>query len=319
MTLIKQPTPENILLAARSLKDGALIGLPTETVYGLAADAENERAVRRIYEVKGRPLNHPVIVHIGSIEYMDVWAKNIPHYAQSLAETFWPGPLTLILHRSEIAKNFVTGGQNSIGIRIPNHKIALSIIKTFHELGGKGIAAPSANIFSKVSPTTSIDVEHSIGSKLLKEIDIIVDGGKSSIGIESTIIDCTGKKPNILRKGKFSAADFDMDFDNSFVNAKNKIRFSGNYDKHYAPDARILVNEIPLDGDGYIGKSIKGIKSSVEVLLQPINTEELGEGLYEAFLRADKLGLKRIIINTEGFTGVFMEAILDRVKRATND
>ena len=309
----------DIAKAKLLLERGELVAIPTETVYGLAANAFNSDAVLKIYEVKDRPKFNPLIIHSNSLERFEEWGIIIPEKLKRLADKFSPGPLTYVVQKSNTIPDVISAGQESVAIRIPNHKIALSIIKTFHELGGKGIAAPSANIFSKVSPTTSIDVEHSIGSKLLKEIDIIVDGGKSSIGIESTIIDCTGKKPNILRKGKFSAADFDMDFDNSFVNAKNKIRFSGNYDKHYAPDARILVNEIPLDGDGYIGKSIKGIKSSVEVLLQPINTEELGEGLYEAFLRADKLGLKRIIINTEGFTGVFMEAILDRVKRATND
>ena len=127
MTLIKQPTAENILLAARNLKAGALIGLPTETVYGLAADAENESAVRRIYEVKGRPSDHPLIVHIGSIEYLEKWARDIPEYAWTLAKTFWPGPMTLILKRNVIAGNFITGAQESVAVRIPRNEVALAV------------------------------------------------------------------------------------------------------------------------------------------------------------------------------------------------
>mgnify|MGYP003352176468 FL=1 len=188
MTLIKQPTAENILLAARNLKAGALIGLPTETVYGLAADAENESAVRRIYEVKGRPSDHPLIVHIGSIEYLEKWARDIPEYAWTLAKTFWPGPMTLILNRSEIAKDFLTGGQESVGIRFPRSEAALSVINKFHAIGGKGLAAPSANKFGAVSPTDAISVEEEIGRELNEKIDFILDGGQSEVGVESTII-----------------------------------------------------------------------------------------------------------------------------------
>ena len=190
MTLIKQPTGENILLAARNLKAGALIGLPTETVYGLAADAENESAVRRIYEAKGRPFDHPLIVHIGSIEYLEKWAIDIPHYALLLAEKFWPGPLTLILKRSKIAKNFVTGGQESVAIRYPRNEVALSVLRNFHHLGGQGLAAPSANKFGAVSPTDANAVEEEIGHKLEVGKDFILDGGQSDVGVESTIVDC---------------------------------------------------------------------------------------------------------------------------------
>ena len=168
MTLIKQPTAENILLAARNLKAGALIGLPTETVYGLAADAENESAVRRIYEVKGRPSDHPLIVHIGSIEYLYKWAKEIPEYALRLAEKLWPGPMTLILKRSEIVRDFITGGQESVAIRYPQNEVALSILSMFHQLGGNGLAAPSANRFGAVSPTDASSVVDELGNFLQK-------------------------------------------------------------------------------------------------------------------------------------------------------
>ena len=168
--------------AAEQLKAGNLVAFPTETVYGLGADATNEKAVKRIYEVKGRPTDHPLIVHVPSINALDTWARDIPDYAINLARAHWPGPMTLILRRKEIAQDFITGGQNSVGIRVPSDSIALELLTRFESLGGLGIAAPSANRFGCVSPTSAQDVQEDIGSYLMND-DLVLEGGRSEIGI----------------------------------------------------------------------------------------------------------------------------------------
>ena len=200
MQIISNPTQVDIKKAAQSLKEGHLVAFPTETVYGLGADATNKKAVGRIYSVKGRPTDHPLIVHISSINQLDNWATDIPEYALKLAEEFWPGPMTLILKRSDLAKDFITGGQDNIGLRVPNQPIALALLREFESIGGLGIAAPSANRFGAVSPTQSDAVRDEL-KNFLKLTDLILDGGQCQIGIESTIIDCTNKNPYILRLG----------------------------------------------------------------------------------------------------------------------
>lgn len=197
--LISHCTADIIRNAAEALKAGHLVAFPTETVYGLGADARNPVAVRRIYEVKGRPSDHPVIVHISSINQLEKWAQDIPEYAISLARAFWPGPMTLILRRREIAKDFITGGQDTVGLRVPSDPIALALISEFEEISGSAIVAPSANRFGQVSPTSSEDVQEELGS-FLSSTDQILEGGNSSIGIESTIVDCTGVSPSYLKK-----------------------------------------------------------------------------------------------------------------------
>ena len=188
--LLSNCTADAISNAAAALQAGALVAFPTETVYGLGADASNEEAVRRIYEVKGRPVDHPLIVHISSMNLLDVWASDIPEYAIKLARDYWPGPMTLVLKRTSEARDFITGRQDSVAIRVPNNLIALSLLQTFESKGGKGIAAPSANRFGQVSPTSSEDVISELASFLIEE-DLILEGGKCEVGIESTIIDCT--------------------------------------------------------------------------------------------------------------------------------
>ena len=200
MEIITNPMQQEIKKAAKALKDGHLVAFPTETVYGLGADATNEKAISRIYSVKGRPPNHPLIVHISSISKLDMWAIDIPEYALKLAKEFWPGPMTLILKRSHLVGDFITGGQSSIGLRVPSNLIALLMLKEFEKLGGTGIAAPSANKFGSVSPTTSEAVYEEIGERLSDQ-DSIIEGGACEIGIESTIIDCTNESATILRPG----------------------------------------------------------------------------------------------------------------------
>ena len=204
MKITKWINQYDIIRSANSLRLGSLICIPTETVYGLAADAENEEAVSRIYSVKGRPTNHPLIVHFESLEYMDRWAKNIPNYAIKLAQEYWPGPMTLILERSHLAKDFITGGQDTIALRVPAHTKTQAFLKEFHKLDGNGVAAPSANRFGSVSPTNAESVKSELGNYLNPEKDLIVDGGQCSVGIESTIIDCTSRFPRILRPGLVS-------------------------------------------------------------------------------------------------------------------
>ena len=319
MTLIKQPTAENILLAARNLKAGALIGLPTETVYGLAADAENESAVRRIYEVKGRPSDHPLIVHIGSIEYLEKWARDIPEYAWTLAKMFWPGPMTLILNRSEIAKDFLTGGQESVGIRFPWSEAALSVLNKFHAIGGKGLAAPSANKFGAVSPTDAISVEEEIGRELNEKIDFILDGGQSEVGVESTIIHCLSTSyPKILRSGVVTEQDIVEKTGHQVIQNldEESIRFPGGLESHYAPNAKVVIEGTPKSGDGFIALSSIDTPEGCVRLSSPVNLSEYARDLYSALRRGDKQDLKRIYVVIPDGDGIAL-AIRERMTKAS--
>jgi L-threonylcarbamoyladenylate synthase len=197
---VSKCTADALHAAATTLLHGNLVAFPTETVYGLGADALNKQAVVRIYETKGRPADHPLIVHIHSMQAVEQWVEDVPNYAIALARDFWPGPMTLIFKRSTLAQDFITGGQNTVGIRIPNHPVALSLLEAFYNLGGLGIAAPSANRFGHVSPTTAQAASEELAEYLNPE-DQILDGGACAIGVESTIIDCTGEFPRILRPG----------------------------------------------------------------------------------------------------------------------
>ena len=319
MTLIKQPTAENILLAVRNLKAGALIGLPTETVYGLAADAENESAVRRIYEVKGRPSDHPLIVHIGSIEYLEKWARDIPEYAWTLAKMFWPGPMTLILNRSEIAKDFLTGGQESVGIRFPWSEAALSVLNKFHAIGGKGLAAPSANKFGAVSPTDAISVEEEIGRELNEKIDFILDGGQSEVGVESTIIHCLSTSyPKILRSGVVTQQDIVEKTGHQVIQNldEESIRFPGGLESHYAPNAKVVIEGTPKSGDGFIALSSIDTPEGCVRLSSPVNLSEYARDLYSALRRGDKQDLKRIYVVIPDGDGIAL-AIRERMTKAS--
>lgn len=250
---LSSTTPESIRIAASSLMRGNLVAFPTETVYGLGADAVNKSAVARIYQTKARPSNHPLIVHIATSNNLVKWARDIPDNAFKLADTFWPGPLTLILSKTNIAKNFITGGQEKIGIRIPSHPVALALLKEFEKQGGLGVAAPSANRFGAVSPTTAEDVHSELG-EYLSHSDVILDGGKCDIGIESTIVDFTQNKPTILRPGKISKEIINeiLGIDIDISSSKNETKTSGLLDSHYSPKARVFLSGFPKPGDGYI-------------------------------------------------------------------
>jgi len=320
MELISNYTQEDIKRAAKALQQGNLVAFPTETVYGLGADATNKTAVSRIYSAKERPSDHPLIVHISSINKLDDWAVDIPKYAIKLAKEFWPGPLTLILKRSNLACDFITGGQNYVGIRIPAHPVALSLLREFELLSGLGIAAPSANKFGGVSPTSSGAVVEEIGSKLSKG-DLILDGGKSHIGIESTIIDCTKEVPFVLRPGAVTIEMLRAYTGKVVSVAKydKGVKTSGLLEKHYSPKAKVSINAKPEIGDGFLAMADISTPNGAIRLASPRTTEEFAHQLYESLRLGDHKGLKKIIVVPPVGNGL-SEAILDRLtKSATNN
>ena len=319
MTIISNCTASALKGAATSLMAGNLVAFPTETVYGLGADACNKEAVARIYEVKGRPTDHPLIVHISSIEHLDKWARDIPKYAIKLARAFWPGPMTLILSRTELAKDFITGGQNNVGIRVPAHAVALALLKDFEAQGGLGVAAPSANRFGKVSPTTSTAVELELGKKL-SNTDKILDGGASTIGVESTIIDCTNLQPLILRPGSVSLEMIEevlgVKLNLGLVTTK-VIRAPGLLDNHYAPNAKVFLTGTPSPGDGYIALSDLPTPLGAIRLASPKDNIEYAQILYESLRFGDIKGLKRIFVVPPNDQGIGL-AINDRLAKAVS-
>ena len=314
---------DSLKVAAQALKDGSLVAFPTETVYGLGADATNASAVARIYEVKGRPSDHPLIVHISDIKYLEQWILEIPEFAIELARAFWPGPMTLILKRSALAKDFITGNQETVGIRIPDNSLALGLLDAFHKIGGAGIAAPSANRFGQVSPTTAGAVKEELG-EFLADTDLVLDGGQSEVGLESTIIDCTGELPRILRPGAISTemieevtemkvlGTLDKQSDPS---VQNLIRVSGSLENHYAPKAKVILDQEPIAGSGYIALEDIPTPAGVIRLASPKSVEEFARTLYESLREGDHQNLATIYIEQPTGAGLAV-AIRDRLSRS---
>jgi L-threonylcarbamoyladenylate synthase len=316
MEIISGHTQGSIEKASEALKNGSLVAFPTETVYGIGADATNKDAVGRIYSVKGRPEDHPLIVHISSVSMIEKWARDIPDYAKKLAEEFWPGPMTLILKRSNLAKNFITGKQHNVGLRIPNQSVALKLLTQFEKIGGLGIAAPSANRFGAVSPTTTEAVMDELGNFLQYE-DLIIDGGQCSIGLESTIIDCTKTSPTILRPGAISLGMVEdlTGFKTNISGKKIGIRTSGSLGSHYSPNAEIFLNRLAAPGEGFIAlANIPTPKGAIR-LASPVDIVEYAKSLYIALRCGDKKGLKQIAIVPPDGNGLAL-AIRDRISKA---
>jgi L-threonylcarbamoyladenylate synthase len=304
-----------MVLAAQKLRDGHLVAFPTETVYGLGADATNETAVAQIYAAKGRPADHPLIIHVHSMQAMGDWAEDIPTYAIDLARDFWPGPMTLILNRSSLAQDFITGGQNSVGIRVPDHIVALALLNAFYAIGGKGVAAPSANRFGHVSPTTAQAVKDELGS-YLQEQDQILDGGPCTVGVESTIIDCTGDAPKILRPGAITAEMISTSTGLDVLDSTGTtIRTSGSLEAHYAPAAIVLLDQQPKAGQGFIALAMTATPKDVIRLASPNNDVEFAQSLYASLRKADELGLSHVVIEQPTGSGIAV-AIRDRLMRA---
>jgi L-threonylcarbamoyladenylate synthase len=319
MSIISNCTGTAIKDAADALLKGDLVAFPTETVYGLGADATNKDAITRIYKVKGRPASHPLIVHIPSLSSLDKWVRDIPEYAVNLARAFWPGPMTLILPRTDLAKDFITGSQDNVGIRIPSHTVALALLKEFEDQGGLGVAAPSANRFGAVSPTTATAVEIELAEFLSKN-DQILDGGPCLVGVESTIINCTQNKPSILRPGAVTkemiedtlGITIDLNTSNS---GSIQIKAAGLLESHYAPNAKVFLTGVPSQGDGFIALDSFTTPTGAIRVAAPKTNEEYAQVLYEAFRLADFKGLRRVFVIPPTGGGIAI-AINDRLSKS---
>jgi L-threonylcarbamoyladenylate synthase len=303
---------EDIRRAARILRAGGLVAFPTETVYGLGADAASAAAVAKLYAAKRRPVDHPVIVHFASAKEAFSFARDVPEGAKTLAAKFWPGPLTLILKRSEKAKDFVTGGQDTVGVRVPAHRVAQALLKEF----GGGIAAPSANVFGELSPTAA--------SHVAMAAELVLDGGPSEIGIESTIVDLSSGKPVVLRPGHVSEAELEKILGVKFEK-KNQTspRHSGGLERHYAPKTPArLVPTHALDAE------IAKLKDKVAVLAfsrpdervdfwirMPREPAAYARRLYAALRELDGAGCETILVESPPGTSEW-EAVRDRLQRA---
>jgi L-threonylcarbamoyladenylate synthase len=302
--------------AAEVLRAGGLVAFPTETVYGLGADAANVKAMARLYAVKRRPSDHPVIVHFRSNDDAFAWARDVPAAARKLAERYWPGPLTLILKRSALAKDFVTGGQDTVGLRVPSHPVAQELLKEFRG----GIAAPSANRFGLVSPTTAAHVREDLG----KEVDLVLEGGPSEVGIESTILDLSGASPALLRPGHISRKELEATIGGPILEgADSGARHPGGLERHYAP--RTPARLVPTHA---LDREISKLKERVAVLAfsrpdervdywlrMPRVPQAYAQRLYAALRELDTAGCERILVEAPPESPEW-SAVRDRLKRA---
>jgi L-threonylcarbamoyladenylate synthase len=302
--------------AVEILRRGGLVAFPTETVYGLGADAWNPAAVKKLYAVKGRPAEHPVIVHFASAEQAFTWAREVPDAARALAQRFWPGPLTLILKRASKAPDFITGGQDNVGVRVPSHPVAHQLLATF----GGGVAAPSANRFGAVSPTTASHVLADLGA----DVDLVLEGGATQVGIESTILDLSGNAPVLLRPGHISQRELEAALGVS-IQQKSEAspRHSGGLERHYAPQTPArLVPTHELD------REIARLQDKVAVLAfsrpdervdywlrMPPDPQAYARKLYAALRELDTSGCEAILVEAPPDRAEWA-AVLDRLRRA---
>lgn len=320
-------SPSDIARAVAALRSGDLVAFPTETVYGLGADASNDAAVRKVFEVKGRPTDHPLIVHIASASQLGDWAQSVSPAATLLADAFWPGPLTLLVERSDSVSPVVTGGRPTVGLRVPDHHVALELLREF----GGGVAAPSANRFGRVSPTTAAHVRADLGD----DVDVVLDGGPCRVGVESTIVDLTGAHPVVLRAGGVSIDQLEEVLGQrveTLVSAEPSTagaRAPGMLEAHYAPNARVVLsNERELvdllistlaSADGPVGllaeSSLVGLPEAI-IELEPAGTaEEYASVLYARLRQADRLRLAVLVCVPPPAVGIGL-AVNDRLRRA---
>ncbi len=325
-----------IARAVHTLRSGGLVAFPTETVYGLGADATNERAVRQIFEVKGRPADHPLIVHLPSAEQLESWAHEVPEAAYRLAERFWPGPLTLILRRRAGVLDVVTGAQETVGVRVPGHQLALELLAAF----GGGLAAPSANRFGRISPTTAAHVRAELGGR----VDLILDGGPCGVGLESTILDLSalgrrGGQPRLLRPGAVSAEMLREILGREVERGSSKDgalpRVSGSLASHYAPATpAVLVADALAYVQAYMRAcGVERSEVACAVLARrpqpaeaplprglwrtlPDEPDGYGRHLYAALRELDAAGCGRIVVEAPPQTPAWA-AVADRLRRAT--
>ena len=332
---------EAIERAARILREGGLVAFPTETVYGLGADASNDQAVARVFAAKGRPSGHPLIVHIAAAEQMGHWARDIPPAAWCLAKAFWPGPLTLILKRLPGVGEAAAGGQDTIGLRVPSHPMAQALLEVF----GRGIAAPSANRFGRISPTQAAHVLADfrlkgepvlVGTEALAEIDAVLDGGASDVGIESTIVDLTRGLPVILRPGRVAGelvrralADAGIEPDDDVAGLGDAPAAPGTLASHYAPRAAMKLigrQEFASEITRHRGQRVAVLALEVSVPRVPASVTRIlpasamlyARGLYASLRELDALGADLILVETPPLGGHW-PAVHDRLNRAAHE
>jgi L-threonylcarbamoyladenylate synthase len=319
--------------AAQSLANGNLVAFPTETVYGLGADGLNPSAVEKIFHAKGRPADHPVILHVADIDHARGLASHWPQAAQDLAQEFWPGPLTLILKRASHVSDVVTGGQDTVGIRIPSHPVALALLREFSRVGSGVIAAPSANRFGGVSPTRARDVLQSLGDRLGAH-DRILDGGACDVGVESTIVDLSGNAPQILRPGGVSREAIERVLGTaSLIHSKVRSdtpRVSGSLESHYAPRAKAVLLELralvqagnahlsQAPGEKVVALCIhepQGLDERISIQRMPASAKAYASVLYATLNDLDEQGADLVLIE-QPEQSLQWEAVLDRLQRA---
>jgi L-threonylcarbamoyladenylate synthase len=306
----------DIARAVAILRQGGLVAFATETVYGVGADASNQAAIEKLYAAKRRPADHPVIVHFASAEQAFAWAREVPEAARKLAKRFWPGPLTLILRRSALAKDFITGGQDNVGVRVPSHPVAQELLMEF----GGGIAAPSANRFGHVSPTTAAHVRADLGG----DVDLVLEGGSSEVGIESTIVDLSGPLPTLLRPGRISRQELEAAIGSPVIEkSAESPRHSGGLERHYAP--RTPARLVPTHE---LDREIARLKEKVAVLAfsrpdervdfwlrMPRDPHAYAHKLYAALRELDGAGCDAILIEAPPEAPEWA-AVRDRLRRA---
>lgn len=331
-------TPElqaQIEAAAAILRKGGVVAIPTETVYGLAADAANPAAVRRIFEIKGRPADHPLIVHVADTAQLNYWASDVPEAARLLAEHFWPGPLTLILPRSEHVPDAVTGGQDTVGLRVPNHPVALELLRALGH--NAGLAAPSANRYGRISPTTAAHVREELGDS----VDLILDGGPCHVGLESTIVSCIGDTITVLRPGgiPLSAIEAVLQHKVAVVDGtESNIRVSGGKLSHYAPvtpleilsAADLWQRACALEAQGlrvatlewsapdavHLASAVNAEHERISRTSMPADAVAYGKMLYATLRQLDAAHFDRLLAEAPPQTAAWL-AVSDRLKRAS--
>ncbi|MDD1618607.1 MAG: threonylcarbamoyl-AMP synthase, partial [Methylococcaceae bacterium] len=316
--------------AANLLRQGRLVAFPTETVYGLGADASNSDAVRRIFQAKGRPADHPLIVHIPSVDSLNDWALTVPDAAKQLAARFWPGPLAMILNKRPEVPLIVTGGQQTVGLRMPDHPVALRLLRAF----GGGIAAPSANRFCRISPTQAAHVEEELGDA----VDLILDGGACQVGVESTIVDLSGNRPKLLRPGHITRLEIEavlqteliIVFPQSEQTNQQEVRAPGMMAVHYAPSTMAMlcpadrlteiIQELTLREKriGILAYNLEQAENRLtRVIRMPERAEDYAQVLYTSLRELDSLQLDMILVEQPPNTEVW-RAINDRLHKATS-
>lgn len=297
----------SIDLAVRYLRDDLLIGLPTETVYGLAALASRPKAISKIFQVKARPTDHPLILHLASYRQLEKWAQNVPSYVEVLCEKFWPGPLTIVLQRTPQVCDEITGARETVAIRVPKHQVALALLNRIDD----GLVAPSANRFGKVSPTSAKHVVDDLGD----QVALVLDGGVCDIGVESTILDCTRSSPQILRHGAISKDELESAANISINLSDGESRASGMLEKHYAPNCRLELVETTADAKRRAAELVSE-DQKIEILDFFGDLIVYANQLYARLRQADQSGVDVIIAVMPINTGLG-EAIRDRLTKAS--